>query len=282
MAKKTKIAIAYDFDGTLAPGNMQEHSFMPSLGIDKDDFWAEVKIESKKHDMSEILAYMHLMLKHAKHKGMSISKKAFIEHGRGLKFFEGVEEYFSKINDYALGKNILIEHYVISSGLRDILRGTSIWKHFEVVFASAFKFDGSNVAEWPALAVDYTNKTQFLFRINKGIKNAWDNASINKFFKDEKRPIPFSRMIYIGDGETDVPAMKMITYQGGTAVAVFNPNQKTKAGRKAKKVCKELIEQKRTDFLAPADFKEGSQLFNIIQLSIDKIAAECDLKKYTK
>jgi hypothetical protein len=283
MARKaTKIAIAYDFDGTLAPGNMQEHSFIPNLGIKKEAFWEDVKKEAEAHDMNEILAYMQLMLKHANHKGLPITKKSFIKHGNEIKFFAGVASYFDRINAYAKRKNIAIEHYVISSGLRDIIRGTSIWKNFEAVFASAYKYDSNDVAEWPALAVDYTNKTQFLFRINKGIKNSWDNSNINRFYDKEERPMPFRRMFYVGDGETDVPAMKMITYQGGKAIAVYNPDQRTKSGRRAKQVCKNLIEQKRANYMAPADYRSGSPLFRIIQLLVDKAASDSELKTYKR
>ncbi len=283
MAKKrTKIVIAYDFDGTLSPGNMQEHTFIPALGINKAAFWAENKEIIEKHDMNEILGYMQLMLKKAGEKGVKITRQAFIDHGKEVTFFDGVEEFFEKINAYARSKGLLIEHYVISSGLRDILKGTKIHKYFKVVYASAFKYDQNDVADWPALAIDYTSKTQFLFRINKGIDNAWDNSKINAFVEEDDRPIPFSRMIYLGDGETDVPAMKMVTYQGGTAIAVYNPYQKTKAGKKAKGICQDLIEQKRATYIAPADYTEGKSLYKIIQLAIDKIAAEVELKKYTK
>ncbi len=283
MAKRlTKIAIAYDFDGTLAPGNMQQHSFIPKLGIDSSSFWGEVKNLAKVNDMNEILAYMQLMLKKANEKEIRITKEAFIDYGKGMVLFPGVDEYFKKINQYARSQGLLIEHYIISSGLRDILKGTSIFKFFEMVFASAYKYDVNDVAEWPALAIDYTNKTQFLFRINKGIKNSWDNESINKYTPEEEKPIPFSRMLYLGDGETDIPTMKMLTYQGGTAIAVYNPNQKSNAGKRAKMICQELIEQKRADYVAAADYTEGSDLYKIMQLSIDKIAAEAQLKNYIK
>lgn len=276
------MAIAYDFDGTLSPGNMQQHSFIPKLGIDSETFWKDVKNLAKENDMNEILAYMFLMLKRAREKDIKITEQAFIEHGREIPLFPGVEDYFKKINDYAHSKGIKIEHYIISSGLKDILKGTKIYNEFELVFASSYKYDVNRVAEWPALAIDYTNKTQFLFRINKGIKNAWDNDSINKFMPDNERPMPFKRMIYIGDGETDIPAMKMINYQGGISIAVYNPNTKTKAGKKAKKVTQDLIAQGRANFIAPADYNEGSQLYKIIQLCIDKIAAEIELQNFKK
>jgi len=283
MAKKLqRIAIAYDFDGTLAPGNMQQHSFIPKLGVDSDTFWKEVKSIAKENDMNEILAYMHLMLKRAKEKNIQITKKAFVEYGKGMPLFPGVSDYFKKINDYARSKGLIIEHYIISSGLRDILKGTPIYKEFEKVFASAYKYEVNEVAEWPALAIDYTNKTQFLFRINKGIKNSWDNESINKYMPEQNRPMPFNRMIYLGDGETDIPAMKMINFQGGKSIAVYNPDTKTIAGRKAKKITQELVFQGRANYIAPADYSEGSSLFKIIQLCIDSIAAEIELQSFKK
>lgn len=283
MAKKIqRIAIAYDFDGTLAPGNMQQHSFIPKLGVDSSTFWQEVKAIAKENDMNEILAYMHLMLKKAQEKNIPITKKAFVDHGKGMPMFPGVVEYFNKINQHAKSKGLIIEHYIISSGLRDILKGTPINKEFEMVFASAYKYDVNDVAEWPALAIDYTNKTQFLFRINKGIKNAWDNESINKFMPENERPMPFSKMIYLGDGETDIPSMKMINFQGGKSIAVYNPETKTKAGKKAKEITQELVAQGRANFVAAADYSEGSSLYKIIQLCIDSMAAEIELENYKK
>lgn len=283
MAKKLqRIAIAYDFDGTLAPGNMQQHSFIPKLGIDSSSFWEEVKAAAKVNDMSEILAYMHHMLKKANEKGIPITKKAFVEHGKGMPLFPGVEEYFKKISDYARSKGLIVEHYIISSGLREILKGTSINKEFEMIFASAYMYNANDVAEWPALAIDYTTKTQFLFRINKGIKNAWDNESVNKYMPEAERPMPFNRMIYLGDGETDIPAMKTVSLNGGKAIAVYNPQTNTKAGKKAKKITQELVSQGRANYIAPADYSEGSSLYKIIQLCIDSIAAEIELQNFKK
>lgn len=261
---------------------MQEHTFIPQLGINKNKFWAENKKIAEENDMNEILSYMQLMLTKAKEKKMQITQKAFKDHGKNITYFDGVEDYFDKINAYAKTKNIKIKHYIISSGLRDILKGTSIYKYFAAVFASAYKYDENGVAEWPALAIDYTSKTQFLFRINKGIENAWDNSKINKYIEEADRPIPFDKMIYIGDGETDVPAMKMINFQGGTSIAVYNPNQRTKAGKRAKEICEDLIEQNRATYIAPANYFEGSPLFTILTKSIDKISASSELEKYKK
>lgn len=284
MSKKLiKVAIAYDFDGTLAPGNMQEHSFIPSLGIDSATFWTEVKKRAKDNDMDEILAYMQLMIQEAAKKNLPIRKRDFENYGKSILFFDGVETYFDRINLYAKEKGIVLEHYIISSGLREFVSGTTISKYFTNIFASGFKYDVNGVAVWPALAINYTNKTQYLFRINKGIKNAYDNSLINKFVEDDERPIPFNRMIYIGDGETDVPAMKMIKYEGGSAIAVYNQKIRSKQGKLSpKQICENLIRQDRADFITPADYSDGSDLDKTIKLILDKISISAELKKMSK
>lgn len=275
--RKLKIAIAYDFDGTLASGNMQEHSFIPKVGLTNQEFWKQVKTSAKENDMNEILSYMHIMLKRANEKNIKINKKAFEEHGNTINYFEGVEEYFDIINKFAFEKDIQLEHYIISSGLRDILNGTKIKKYFKYIFASAFEYDVNDVACWPALAVDYTSKTQYLFRINKGILNSWDNSEINKYTQDKERYIPFERMIYIGDGETDIPAMKMINHQGGYSIAVYYPNLKLQKGRDSKQLCKDLLKQKRVSFIVPADYTEEKELMNLVKKIIEKIKIDNDI-----
>jgi 2-hydroxy-3-keto-5-methylthiopentenyl-1-phosphate phosphatase len=268
MTKKINAAIAYDFDGTLAPGNMQEHSFLPSLGIKNPntDFWPKVKVVAKKHDMDEILAYMHLMLKEADYKGKSICRDEFVNHGKGMRFFEGVEDWFARINDYANDTGVNLKHYIISSGLREMIEGTSIAKNFSAIFASGYMYNQDQIAIWPALAVNYTNKTQYIFRINKGVENSWDNKSLNKYMPSD-RPIPQENIIYLGDGETDIPAMKMLNYLGGHSVGVYEPEN-----TKAKKVCDELIEHKRAKHSCPADYRDGSDLDKTIKSIITKIA----------
>jgi hypothetical protein len=267
-----KIAIAYDFDGTLAPGNMQEHSFIPKLGINKTEFWKTSNARAREQDMDDILAYMQLMLQKADEKHIPVTRKAFLDHGKDISFFDGVESFFNRINRYAAENHVSIDHHIISSGIRDIIKGTSIAKYFKNIFASGFVFDANDVAIWPALAINYTNKTQYLFRINKGIDNSYDNSLINKFVEHDKRPIPFTRMIYLGDGQTDVPAMKMIKQQGGTAIAVYDPHKRKKKDKpSAKQICEELILQNRADYIAPADYTENSKLYKIITILINKI-----------
>ncbi|MCE5346071.1 MAG: haloacid dehalogenase-like hydrolase [Bacteroidales bacterium] len=284
MSKKNLIvSIAYDFDGTLAPGNMQEHSFLPKLGIDPEEFWAKTKKMAEENDMDEILAYMQLMISESKNKSLPIRKKDFEKFGRGIKFFKGVEGYFDRINSYAKEKGIIVEHYIISSGLREFVHGTKISKQFKNIFASGFKYDINGVAEWPALAINYTNKTQYLFRINKGITTSYDNSLINKYIPEKKKPVSFDRMVYIGDGETDIPAMKMIKYKGGTAIAVYNPyKRKEKTKKSPRKICADLLLQGRADFIAPADYSEGSRLDQIVKSILDKIEITYRLRSLGK
>ena len=273
------MAIAYDFDGTLAPGNMQEYNFIPDLNMDKGEFWQEANELAKKHDMDEVLAYMHLMLIKAKEKNIPIREEAFMKYGEKITFFEGVETYFERINAYAASKNMHLEHFIISSGLREFVKGTAIAKHFKTIFASGFEYDDNGVACWPALVVNYTNKTQYLFRINKGIYNSYDNTLINKSMPEDERAVPFSNFIYIGDGETDVPAMKMVNLYGGTTIAVYNPASVATPHRpkSSKDICLDLIRQNRADYIAPTNYTEGGELDIMLKKIIDKTAMEQDL-----
>lgn len=266
--KKIPLAIAYDFDGTLAPGHMQERDFIPALGIKPAKFWKEVKELAKKHDMDEILAYLNLMLKRAGERDLQISRDAFEEQGAKLDFFPGVTSWFARINKFGLTHGVAVTHYVISSGLREMILATRVAMHFEQVFASGFRYDQHNVAIWPALAVNYTNKAQFLFRINKGIMNSYDNSTINKPTPLDARPVPFTNMIYIGDGETDIPAMKMTTYQGGLAIAVYQPRRKG-----ARKVARDLVKHQRANAAFPANYQEGESLEIAVKAAITQLAA---------
>ncbi len=265
--KKTPVAIAYDFDGTLAPGDMQARNFIPALGLTPEAFWKDVKAHARKHDMDEILAYMELMLREAKFKEHPISRQAFAEFGGRLEFFPGVDDWFERVDDYGAERHLEVRHYVISSGLREMIAGTAIAKHFDYVFASGFRYDQHDVAIWPALAVNYTTKAQYLFRINKGIPNSWDNTKINTFMTAEQRPLPFANMIYIGDGETDIPAMKMVTYQGGRALAVYPPKRKG-----AREKAELLVEQDRANGAVLADYRPGKALEAAVQGLLDEIA----------
>lgn len=251
-------AIVYDFDGTLAEGNIQEHSFIPQLGIEKAEFWNEVGEQARKHDADPILVYMWRMLEVSRAKKVAVTRAAMIEHGRATPMFEGVASWFDRINAYAKTQDLELEHYIVSSGIEEMIQGCSIFSKFKRVFASRFIYDDRDEAIWPGVAVNYTTKTQFLFRINKGIDNTHDTEAINRWVPMDERPVPFERMIFIGDGETDIPAMKMVRHQGGHSVAVFDP-KKWERDELQDRVHR-LIAEDRVHFVAPADYRENKQL----------------------
>lgn len=250
-----KAAFVYDYDGTLATGNIQEASFLPELGVDKSDFWAEVKQRTKDEDADEILVYMQLMIEHAHRNDVAITRDLLRKHGAQTKLFPGLAggDWFKRIDSFARNEGIELQHYIVSSGIHEMLMGSPIAHHFTHIWASKFSYR-EDQAIWPASAINYTTKTQFLFRINKGVINTWDNEAVNEYTPMSQRPIPFERMVFFGDGDTDVPTMKMLTYQGGTSIAVYEDEDRSR-----KKV-HSLISNGRAEFVALADYSENSQM----------------------
>ena len=213
--KLPEVAIAYDFDGTLSPGNMQEYDFIPKLGMTPARFWSKANELARQCDGDLILAYLNLMLNEARARGVPIRRDDFVAYGRKVTLFPGVQTWFDRINAYGRQQGLAVRHYIVSSGLREMVQGSPIASQFARVFASAFAYDVHGVAYAPALALNYTTKTQYLFRINKGTLDVWDNRVINAYQPQAQRPVPFSRMIFLGDGETDVPCMRLVKDQGG-------------------------------------------------------------------
>jgi hypothetical protein len=269
MAKKLiPMAISYDFDGTLAPGNMQEYDFIPALNMLTKHFWDSVEDLAKEHEMDPILAYMHTMLEEARKAHVPVRKADFKTFGAGIGLFPGVADWFKRINAYAKSKGVKLEHFIISSGIREMVEGTPIYREFKKVYASGFMFDHNGVAHWPALAVNYTTKTQYLFRINKGSLDVHDNSVINKYVPKEQRPVPFENMIFIGDGETDIPCMRLVKDQGGHSIAVYNPGK-----RGAKTKAEQLITDGRATLAAPADYQAGGTIDLAVKAIIDWVEA---------
>ena len=263
------MAICYDFDGTLAPGNMQEHDFFPDLNVAPKDFWEESNALAREQEADPILVYMKLMLDKARLSGkVRISKSAFREYGKTVKLFRGVKSWFDDINDYAAKKGVRLEHYIISSGIREMMEGSPISKHVKAIYASSFIYDQHDVAIWPANAVNYTTKTQYLFRINKGVNNHWENERINHFIPDDDRRVPFDRMIFLGDGDTDVPTMKMMHTKGGFSIAVYDPDNTPRDHNKIHR----LISEDRVNFVAEGDYREGTPVDLIVKGLIGRIA----------
>ncbi|MGB0331204.1 MAG: HAD family hydrolase [Planctomycetota bacterium] len=251
-------AFVYDFDGTLAVGNVPEHSFLPRLGVEPAEFWGRVKAAAREQDADEILTYMALMVRLAASKGEAVTRESLAEDGRSVPFFRGVPEWFDRMDRHAAELELHLEHYVVSSGIGEMIESCEIAPKFRRIFASCFMYDEQGRATWPGTAVNYTTKTQYLFRINKGIDNAWDNASINRWIPEQDRPVPFSRMVFFGDGDTDVPSMKTVRNLGGHSIAVFDPAQWDALTAQGK--VHRLIAEDRVNFVAPADFSESGQL----------------------
>lgn len=270
--KKPIIALIYDFDGTLAQGNMQEFGFIQAVQKNKDEFWEKSNQMAKDNDANSILCYMRLMIKDAEYYGVATTKQSFKQFGKDVKLFKGVKEWFELINKYGKDKRLDIKHYIISSGLKEMIEGTLIQNEFENIYASSFLYDSNGVATWPAVAVDYTAKTQFLFKINKGIEEVSDNIRINESIPEQERRVPFEQMIYFGDGETDIPCMKMVKVHGGHSIAVYDNPKKRKTALK-------LIEEDRVNFVCKADYSEGGELHSVVTTIIDKIEADIKFKK---
>ncbi len=270
MTKKTTVALIYDFDGTLSPGNMQEFGFIQAIGKDSKSFWEQNKKLSEEHDASGILCYMYLMIQKANAENISLSRSSFRKFGKEVELFNGVQKWFKLVNDYGKNIGVNIEHYINSSGLTEMIEGTSIAKEFKKIYACSFLYDVDGKAVWPAVAVDYTAKTQFLFKINKGIEEISDNKKINEYVAQKDRAIPFRNMIYFGDGETDIPCMKLIKEQGGHSIAVYKP------GSTKKKTAEKLINENRVNFVCPADYSENKEMHNVVKIIIDKIKADTD------
>ena len=272
-----KIAMIYDFDGTLSPGNMQEYDFIPAVGENNEDFWRESTRLAEEQDGDAILAYMYYMIHTAKSKNHSLRREAFINSGKMVKFYDGVKEWFGRINAFALEYGVLVEHYINSSGIKEIIEGTEIAHEFKNIFACSFFYDVDGIAYWPAVAVNYTNKTQFLFKINKGIDSVYDSKQINRYVPMEERPIPFSRMIYFGDGTTDIPCMRLVKQQGGHSIAVYN-----KGNNADKEKTQMLVDEGRVDYIVPSDYTENGKADAIVKNIILKIKADYELSKLKK
>ncbi len=266
--KRTTMAIVYDFDGTLAPGNLQENSFIPDIGMEPADFWKEVNQLAKSQGADPILMYMYLMLEKARAARRSVRPEDFRKRGETIRFFEGVEAWFDRIDQYGKGANVNIQHYIVSSGNSEIIEGTKIASKFKKIYASKFLIDENNVACWPALAINFTTKTQFIFRINKGAHDVSDDREINQFVDLKERPVPFQNMVYIGDGETDVPCFRLVKDLGGLAIVVYRPYTKN-----AREKAKNFIHDGRVNCAASADYTEGKELDQIVKNQIDAVAA---------
>lgn len=277
MRRKPIVALIYDFDGTLSPGNMQEFGFIQAIGKKPQEFWQESDDIAVGQDASNILSYMKLMFDEARNAGIKLRREDFRKFGESVELFEGVTRWFDLINSYGKEKGVRIEHYINSSGLAEMIEGTAIAREFKRIFACSFLYNEAGEAEWPGVAVDYTAKTQFLFKINKGILSIRDNKKVNESQAEDNKRVPFPHMIYFGDGETDVPCMKIVKMFGGNSIAVYNQDIPKK-----KKVAEKLLRQQRVNFIAPARYTQDSRAYQVVCSIIDKIKADFELARLAR
>lgn len=260
--RKPVVAICYDFDKTLTPNDMQAQGFIQSVGCDVNSFWEESNGLAEKNNMDQNLAYMYTMKDKSDGKVL-FTKSSLREYGATIQLFPGVEDWFERIKLYGLEKGVIVEHYIISSGLREMIEGTKVANSFTKIYASSFYYSEKGVAVWPAQVVNYTNKTQFLFRIEKGILDIND-PGVNDYFAPEDLRVPFRNMIYIGDSDTDIPCMKLVNVNGGHSIGVYDPDSKKK-----EKVYK-MMRDNRIKYFTPADYRDGSELDKLVKAIIDR------------
>ena len=279
MNVKNRVAIMYDFDETLAPGNMQEYAFIPMLNISPGEFWKMSEEVGKNHNMDNVLAYMYLSIKLVKEKKLKITKEAFEHQGEIITFFEGVEEWFKRINDYGKSLGLEVEHYVISCGLKEMIDGTKIAKEFKRIFGCSFAYDEENGEPiWASQAINYTSKTQYIYRVRKNkLDKLYDAYELNEYVEDRSTLLPYTNMIYVGDGQTDVPCMKLVKLQGGHSICVYNPNSEKK-----KTIAEKLYKDGRVNFITKADYTEGSKIDSIMKDILKKIAINNKIEEYSK
>ncbi len=279
--KKPIVAIMYDFDKTLCTRDMQEYTFIPSVGMQPNEFWSHTAEVAAEQTMDSILTYMYCMVETAHQSGNPLTRETLVKCGKDIEYHPGVEGWFQRINRYAAEAGVEVEHYVLSSGLKEIIEGTSIAKYFKRIYACEFLYkDGQ--AYWPKMAVNYTNKTQFVYRINKGVLDINNDTDLNNSRPDSEKRVFFSNMIYIGDGLTDVPCMKLVKSEGGHSIAIYQKNQEEKAAP--------LLRHERVDWMFEADYREGSELDNTMKLLLEDLAtynklrgiSEIQKKKFAK
>jgi phosphoserine phosphatase len=264
------IALVYDFDGTLSPQPMQEYTVLPKIGVEPAQFWAMVNREARETESDPMLVYMRHIIEALERVKVDVKREDFAAMAGAIEYFPGVTAWFARMNAYVKKRSrgqVKLQHYLISAGQKEILDGVSIRKHFKRIYASEYHFNHHGVATFPKLLVTDTLKTQFLFRINKGLELVTE--SINEHMPEAERPIPFANMIYVGDGMTDVPSMALTKKSGGHTVAVFDPQSE-----KQRAICMKLLDAGRADFIAEADYRKASKLSRRVELLLDAIIAD--------
>jgi len=269
-----KTALVYDFDKTLCTKDMQEYSLIPNLGYENPaDFWKEVTELKNENRMDSISAYLYLLQKKYADNNEPLRKEMFVQAGKTIELFPGVDTWFDRVNAYGKSLGLDIEHYIISSGMKEIIENAAPASSFKHIYACSYLYDENGYACWPSMIVNYTTKTQYIFRINKGFLDEEKDEELNKYTPRSKRAIPFTRMIYIADGLTDVPCMKLVREYGGKSIAVYTPGSKT-----GKSTAEQLIEEQRADFMSETDYRKNSDMENLVFRILDHMKADAVLE----
>ncbi|MCR5826620.1 MAG: haloacid dehalogenase-like hydrolase [Oscillospiraceae bacterium] len=262
--KKPIIAFLYDFDKTLCTTDMQDYAFIPSLGYTPAEFWSIANSLGWSKHMDALLAYMYTMIDECRKKNVRLERDYLVRCGRDIVLFPGVKDWFARINAFGASLGVEVEHYVLSSGLKEIIEGSGIAHEFKEIYACEFLYGEDGLAMWPKLDVNFTNKTQFVYRINKGILDVANDRDLNASMPDDSKRIPFTNMIYVGDGLSDVPCMKMMRAYGGQAVAVYQDSNRA--------AVENLLSGGRVDYIFPADYRAGSALEETMKNVLRKMA----------
>ena len=255
-----KIALCYDFDGTLCSGYMQDQKLLHDCKIEPKNFWIKVANYAKENHCDPTLAYLMLLEQQMRSAGLKVNAETFKKYGRELKLFKGVNEWFSRIKQFGKLHNIEIQHFIISSGLADVIKGCTFIKDINLVYASSYIYDdGKGV--WPKLSVNYSNKVQFLYRINKGTFDVFDQVGVNaKKDSNDSVNIPFENFIFFGDGETDVPCFSVNQKNAGKNICIYE-----KGNEKSFDIGKKLYSEGRVHYLLDGDYSENSEIDKLIK-----------------
>ncbi|MBQ0037490.1 MAG: haloacid dehalogenase-like hydrolase [Clostridiales bacterium] len=263
MTEKPIIALLYDFDKTLCTTDMEDYAFIPALGMTPSEFWHIANTFGRNNRMDGLLAYMYTMIAECQARNIPLTRDFLVSCGKSMVLFPGVREWFARINAFGESLGVQIEHYVLSSGLKEIIEGSGLAGEFKEIYACEFFYNEQGLASWPKLDVNFTNKTQFVYRINKGILDLAKDKELNDSMPDDSKRVPFTNMIYVGDGLSDVPCMKMMRAYGGQAIAVYQEENRQGV--------EELLAKGRVDFIFPADYREDTALDKTVKNIIRKM-----------
>ena len=264
------IAIVYDYDRTLSPRPMQEDVIFERIGVEASKFWSMADELKGNKSYEDELAWIRLLLDNPSFR--CLSNLDLEGMGRNLKFYPGVPEMFAELevglhSDKYLRHGVALEHYIVTSGLKSVLAGSILSQNVQAIFGCELDEDEEGRVYWPKRIISHTAKTQYLFRITKGLEYVDLSHDVNDHMPEPERRIPFSNMLYIGDGPTDVPCFAVISSRGGKSLAVYDPSSKVSFA-----TCMSLREAQRVDEIAEADYRQNTHLRRLMEHYVIQMA----------